>query len=149
MDVTQSEPITLGCQVEIVLADRAGNQEHLEVVIVPDSASDYSQGYLSENAPLARAILGEHAGSIIPYLKDDILSIEILSVAKANQQPPMDAAEQRKARMIKTVREVEDTSAIVFASSFSGKWGDYDPDSIQSQRDPEESTEDKTEQKPR
>jgi hypothetical protein len=32
--------------------------------------------------------------------------------------------------MEKTKREVEHTSAVVFASSFSGKWGDYDPDSL-------------------
>jgi hypothetical protein len=32
--------------------------------------------------------------------------------------------------MKETIREVEDTNAMIFASSFSGKWGDYDPDSI-------------------
>jgi hypothetical protein len=42
--------------------------------------------------------------------------------------------------MIKTVLEVENTTAMVFASSFSGKWGDYDPDSLPSVNNSEEST---------
>jgi hypothetical protein len=41
--------------------------------------------------------------------------------------------------MKKTLREVEDTNAMVFASSFSGKWGDYDPDSIPKEKNSEES----------
>jgi hypothetical protein len=63
-------------------------------------------------------------------LKEDILSIQILSVTQPINKPPEDAAEKREAMMKKTLREVQDTNAIVFASSFSGKWGDYDPDSI-------------------
>jgi hypothetical protein len=37
---------------------------------------------------------------------------------------------------------VEHTSAVVFASSFSGKWGDYDPDSLPKDDKPEESAKD-------
>jgi hypothetical protein len=75
-------------------------------------------------------LLGEKAGQVIPYLKGDILSIEVLSVTKPATAPAKDAAEKRKAKFKETLREVEDTNAMVFASSFSGKWGDYDPDSI-------------------
>jgi hypothetical protein len=124
--------------VELELTDRAGNKERLKFMIVPDKAADYAEGYLSENAPLARAILGERTGNVIPYLKDDILSIEILSVSQPSSEPPDNVAEKRQERMKKTIREVEDTNAMVFASSFSGKWGDYDPDSI-----PKEGEEDK------
>jgi hypothetical protein len=127
---TLSDPITVGCQVEIEITDRSDNKERLTILIVRDKAADFSKGYMSENAPLARVLLGERAGTVIPYLKDDILSIEVLAVSKPNSLPPEDAAEQREARMKKAVREVEDTNAMVFASSFSGKWGDYDPNSI-------------------
>jgi hypothetical protein len=149
MVMAQRELIAVGCQVELELVDRAGNKDHLQVVIVTDNAADYSQGFLSENTPLARAILGEHVGSIIPYLKDDILSIEILSVTKATSLPTADASEKRKNQMIKTVLEVENTTAMVFASSFSGKWGDYDPDSLPSVNNSEESTNESDKKRPK
>ncbi|PWB52224.1 MAG: hypothetical protein C3F13_11895 [Anaerolineales bacterium] len=147
--MAQQEPITVGCQVELELVDRAGYKDHLQVVIVPDSSADYSQGFLSEDTPLAQAILGEHAGSVIPYLKDDILSIEILLVTKATLQPAPDAAEKRKNQMIKTMLEVENTNAMVFASSFSGKWGDYDPDSLPNVNNSGEATQDSDQKKPK
>jgi hypothetical protein len=132
-----SGKIAVGCEVEVELVDRAGNKERLKVIIVEDKSADFSQGYLSENTPLAKALLGEKAGTAIPYLKDDILSIQILTVTKPTSKPPEDAAEKRDAMMKKTIREVQDTNAIVFASSFSGKWGDYDPDSIPKENKPE------------
>jgi hypothetical protein len=127
---SKSDKIKVGCEVEIELVDRAGNKERLKFVIVEDKAADFTRGYLSINTPISKALLGEKAGVIIPYLKDDILSIEILTVTEPTSKPPEDAAEKREAMMKKTMREVQDTNAIVFASSFSGKWGDYDPDSI-------------------
>jgi hypothetical protein len=82
-------------------------------------------------------MLGERAGTTIPYLKDDILGIEILKVTIPTNKPPEDVAKKRKAMMKKAIREVEDTNAMVFASSFSGKWGDYDPESIPKEKKPE------------
>ncbi len=127
---SQPDIIRVGCEVELELVDRTGKKERMKVVIVDDNAADFTHGYLSENTPIAKALVGEKAGNIIPYLKEDILSIQILSVTQPTNKPPEDAAEKREANMKKTLREVQDTNAIVFASSFSGKWGDYDPDSI-------------------
>jgi hypothetical protein len=127
---SQPDIITVGSEVELELVDRAGKKERMKVVIVDDKAADFTHGYLSENTPIAKALLGEKSGNTIPYLKEDILSIQILSVTQPISKPPEDAAEKREAMMKKTLREVQDTNAIVFASSFSGKWGDYDPDSI-------------------
>jgi hypothetical protein len=135
---SESEGIVVGCQVEIIFTDRAGNKERLNVIIVPDDAADFSHGFLSENTPLARVLLGEKAGCVIPYLKGDILSIEVLTVTKLSTPPAKEAAEKRKAKYIETMREVEDTNAMVFASSFSGKWGDYDPDSIPKEKKSDE-----------
>lgn len=134
----QAGIITIGCQVEVDLQDRSGNKERLKVVIVPDEAADFANGYLSENTPLAKILLGERAGNIIPYLKDDILSIEILAITKPTGKPTADAAEKRKAMIKKAIQEVENTNAMVFASSFSGIWGDYDPDSIPKDKKPDE-----------
>jgi len=135
---TQTEAINLGSQVELILRNWEGEEERLTVLIVLDEAADFVHGYLSLNTPLAQAILGEKAGTIIPYLKDDIYSIEVVSVIKSEMQPPTDAANKREASLKKTMRKVQDTNAIVFASSFSGKWGDYDPDSIPKENKPED-----------
>ena len=135
---TKPEEIRVGCQVEVILRDREGRQERLSAMIVPDEAADFSQGYLGQSTPLARALLGEKAGTILPYLKDDIYSIEIVSVTKPAVEAPQDAASKREASLRKAMREVENTNAMVFASSFSGKWGDYDPDSIPKDKKPDE-----------
>jgi hypothetical protein len=135
----QSEPIRIGSQVEVILRDREGKQERLTVVIVPPEAADFAHGYLGQNTPLAQVLLGEKAGTIIPYLKDDIYSIEVVAVTKTAVMPDGAAAKKREASLKKAMRQVEDTNAMVFASSFSGKWGDYDPDSIPQENKPEDS----------
>jgi hypothetical protein len=134
----EADLIAVGCEVEVDLLDRAGNKDRLRVVIVPDEAADFVHGYLGEHTPLAKVLLGERVGTTIPYLKDDILEIEILTVSKPMNKPPDDVAEKREAMMKKAMREVEDTNAMIFASSFSGKWGDYDPDSIPKDKKPED-----------
>ena len=135
---SRADLIEVGCEVEFGLVDRAGNKERLRVIIVTDETADFAHGYLGANTPLAKVLLGERAGNIIPYLKDDILGIEILKVTKPTNEPPVDAAEKRNAMMKKAMREVQDTNAMIFASSFSGKWGDYDPDSIPKEKKPED-----------
>ena len=135
---TQITPITIGCHVVLHLVDRTGKKERLEIDIVSDEAADFANGFLGVGTPLAKVLLGERAGSIIPYLKDDILALEILSVAVSTTKPPENAQEKRLSMMDKAIREVEHTNAVIFASSFSGKWGDYDPDSLPATESPEE-----------
>jgi hypothetical protein len=137
----QTEPVIVGCKVEIDLIGRDGHKERLSVVIVPDESADFEHGYLGVNTPLGKALLGERAGHVIPYLRDDILAIEILQVTKEAQLPSQDIAKRRADEMKKTLKEVQNTNAMLFASSFSGKWGDYDPDSIpqgDESRDPDQ-----------
>jgi hypothetical protein len=122
--------VSLGCRVEISLLDRDGKREQLSFTIVSDESADFANGFLGESTPLAQIIMGEKSGIVIPYLKDDIFAIEILRVTPSTIKPPDDIAEKRQAIMEKTLREVEHTNAVVFASSFSGKWGDYDPESL-------------------
>ncbi len=129
--------VSLGSQVEIELTDRAGNKERLSFVIVTDDVADFAHGLLSEKTALAKAVLGERIGTPIPYLKDDILSIQVLAISASATQPSEDAAQKRKADALKAARAVQDTNAMVFASSFSGKWGNYDPDSIPKEKPPE------------
>ena len=122
--------IAVGCHVEVNLLDREGKKIRLSFEIVPDESADFEHGFLGVSTPIAKTLLGEKEGYTIPYLRDDILAIEILSVTQSMTKPPGDAKEKRQARLNKTIQEVERTNAVVFASSFTGKWGDYDPDSL-------------------
>lgn len=122
--------ITIGCHVEVELIDRGGKTDRLGVDIVPDEVADFAHGFLGASTPLAKILAGEKEGTVIPYLKDDIYAIKILSVTASTRKPIEDAVKKRQEKMKRTMQEVEHTNAVVFASSFSGKWGDYDPDSI-------------------
>ncbi len=54
-----------------------------------------------------------------------------------SQAMPDDAAARRQETLRKAVRQSEATNAILFASSFSGKWGDYDPTGLDEDPDAE------------
>ena len=139
----QNLVIAIGCHVELNLLTREGERDRLNVDIVLDEAADFSQGFLGAGTPLAKILLGEKAGTVIPYLKDDIYAIEVLSVTPSTVEPPNDIDKVRKANLARTIHEVEHTNAVVFASSFSGKWGDYDPGSLPDDYLPEDAKEKK------
>jgi hypothetical protein len=116
-----------GAQVEIELLGESGQPERLSFDIVPDRSADFSRGFLGESTPLAKAILGHPAGSVVPYQAEDITHVRILSVKPSRQAPPKDIAARREETIRKAVEDSDRTNAMIFASSFSGKWGDYDP----------------------
>jgi hypothetical protein len=120
-----------GTHVVVELLDAHGESEQLEFDLVPDQAADFSRGYLGEGTPLARAILNKPAGATVPYRQADVLQVRILSVAPSGSLPVDDLTQQREQAARKALEQVQRTNAILFASSFSGKWGDYDPDGIQ------------------
>ncbi len=113
--------------VIVDLIDASGGCERLEFDIVPDQAANFAGGFLGEGTPLAQAIWGKLPGSQVSYQQADITSLRILDVTPTVAAPPPDAVQQRESAMRNTMAEVERRNAILFASSFSGKWGDYDP----------------------
>ena len=129
-DITrQPKIVDLGTQVELELICETG-PERLVLDIVEDKSADYPHGYLGIGTPLAKTILGQPAGKTLPYHQGDIRAVKIVSIS-FSQDPATEAiAEKRQAAMQKVLKEVDRTNAINFASSFSGKWGDYDPDNI-------------------
>ena len=127
----QKLTVQAGMHVVVELLSTADQPQRLEFDIVPDQAADFSRGYLGVGTPLARAILNKPAGVSIPYRQADILQVRILSVSPAGSLPVEDLAQQREQAARKALEQVQRTNAILFASSFSGKWGDYDPDGIQ------------------
>jgi hypothetical protein len=124
----------VGSLVTIDLIDRSGQIERLSLQIVPDASADFSKGFLGQGTPLARAIQGRSAGSLVPYSVGDMRQVRILSVQPALSSPPTNIDARRQETINKAIEDSERTSAIIFASSYTGKWGDYDPGAIENQK---------------
>jgi hypothetical protein len=120
----------LGRIVEVEMAYSDGEVEILKMEIVPDAMADFPSGYLGAGTPLARALAGHTAGEKVAYPVGDTRSVRILSVVRSPRPLPAHIASQREEAVRKIVEEVDRTNIINFASSFNGKWGDYDPDSL-------------------
>ena len=126
-DLPAVEPGLL-IQVEMTFED---GTERLEFIIVPDEQADFSAGFLGASTPLAQAIQGKSIDNLIPYTVGDARSVRILSISKTDKTPPPDAAARREERLRQAIEQSDKTNAMIFASSFSGKWGDYDPQGIE------------------
>ena len=120
----------LGTHVELELLLQQDEVERLTFDLVPDESADFARGFLGIGTPLAQAIYRRAAGSVVPYRVGDARSIRILSVTRAESAPPEDVARRRQETIQKAVDQSDRTNAMMFASSFSGKWGDYDPASL-------------------
>ena len=130
MDEPTSPIVMPGLLVRIEITYET-EREQLEFVIVPDDQAEFAAGFLGEGTALARAILDEPVGSIVPYFVGDARSVHILSVSPTDRTPSEDTAARRQTTLRKAVQQSDRTSAMIFASSFSGKWGDYDPQGIE------------------
>lgn len=128
--------VQIGMHVELELIDEHGQREPLAVDIVKPQAADLAQGFLGANTPLARAIRGQTAGSTVPYTMGDIRCVAIVQVTPAQSTAPSDAQDRRAAVLQKALSDAERTNAEIFASSFSGKWGDYDPQGMAGWNEP-------------
>lgn len=131
-----SLPVGIGAHVELELIDEHGRGESLAVDIVKAQSADLAQGFLGANTPLAKALRGQTAGSEVAYVMGDIRRVRIVSVTVAQSTAPDDARQRREAVLQKALSDAERTNAEIFASSFSGKWGDYDPQGMAGWREP-------------
>ena len=131
-----SEPLKIwvGRHAELEVRYEDGETERLSLDVVSDSAADFERGFLGESTPLAKAILGQAAGSEAAYPGG---RVRILSVMPSQNTAPADAAKRREETIQKAVRDSERTNQVLFASSFSGKWGDYDPDGLKEEDEPD------------
>ncbi len=126
----------VGTHVVLELITEGGDTEQLEFDLVPDRSADFVHGFLGESTPLAQAILGQPIGRALLYQNADIRAVRILAIAPS-QAIPEDAEARRQETLRKAVRQSDTTNAILFASSFSGKWGDYDPTGLDEDLDAE------------
>jgi hypothetical protein len=116
-----------GNKIEVELIDNHGDREPLTVQIVPDAFADLARGYLGEGTALCQAIYGQPVGAEIDYAMGDIRAVRITAVTPTGEGPDKGVAIRREAALRKAVDQSDRTNAILFASSFNGKWGDYDP----------------------
>jgi hypothetical protein len=102
-------------------------EERLEFDVVSDDQADFAKGFLGAGTPLAKAIFGQAAGAQIPYDGGDVHAVRIIQVRPSQVAPSEDVKARREETLRKAVEASDRTNAVIFASSFSGKWGDYDP----------------------
>lgn len=122
--------IGLGTHVEVDLIDEAGNAERMAFDLVPAKQADMGRGLLSAEAPLGKAVRGKFVDALIPYQMGDIRQIRIVSVGPREIASGIDAETRRADVLRKALDDAERTNAQIFAASYSGKWGDYDPDGV-------------------
>ncbi|MCL5950117.1 MAG: GreA/GreB family elongation factor [Chloroflexi bacterium] len=113
--------VGIGMHVTVEIKDKTGAGERLEFDVVPDAQSDFSAGFISEQAPLARAIEGRGIGEAVQYRPPSeaeqtvvILNVEP-SEAKSEQPAPdrndvlgqvMDKIARRESRQIALTTEL-------------------------------------------
>ena len=126
-DISPS-PILLGSVVEVELVDAEGEIERREFTLVAEKQADFKTGLLGENSPLGRALLGRHAGEVIPYKVGDLIEARILTVKKASEPISGESAEKRRATVQEAANQSEIISQLIFATARGSKWGEYDVD---------------------
>ena len=119
--------VGLGIYVEVELVGESGASERLVFDIVPDAQADFVHGFLGVSTRLAQAILGQSAGSIVPYQVGDAVEVRILSVMPGVRAPSDDVAARRQAVIQQAIAQSDLISDMAFALAVGSKWGDYDP----------------------
>jgi len=97
--------VDLDTQVEIEFYYIDGERETQKFAIVSEEQADYYAGFLGACTPLALAIMGQDAGSVIEYQAGDVREVQILSVKPAPEQEATDRAALREQVIRKAVAE--------------------------------------------
>jgi len=127
----ESPPVKVGTHAIVDLIDAHGGREQLALHVVADDAADFDAGLLGIGTPLGKALAGRRAGSTVAYARGDLREVLIVAVRPAAAPAPDDAAERRQAALDKAAQEIAKTNAQIFASTFEGKWGGYNPDGME------------------
>lgn len=122
--------VALGTRVQIELVSETGDREKLAFDIVPDTAAEFSEGFLAAGTPLAQAIMGRPAGATVPYLMADIIEVHIVSVAHSQRVADEAAAGTRRAATHEAVERAKTDELVQLALTVNVKWGDYDPEPL-------------------
>jgi hypothetical protein len=131
MSDNQRAQVGQDSHVEVELIDEQNNRERMEFDLVADSAADFALGRMGVSTPLGKAIRGKFVGSVVPYVMGDIRQVRIFSARPLQVPATDDAAARRQAILDEARRKAERTNSDMFASSYSGKWGDYSTDEVE------------------
>mgnify|MGYP002681980798 FL=1 len=118
-----------GSRVTVELVEEAGGSERLEVTLVPDEGADMGRGFLGLGTPLGKRLMGQVAGSTLPYRQGDVVSVRILAVVPG-EVPETGAAAGRQSAVQKAVARSETEDILRLALTVDVKWGSYDPDGL-------------------
>ena len=130
--------ISLHCRVLVELVDSSGEAEQREFSLATGKQADFKSGLLDENTPLGQALLGHHAGEVVPYALGDLREVRILAVVSGEAVIPSDAAEKRRAAVKKAAAQSEITNQMIFSTASGSKWGDYEVDVDKLMKDEDE-----------
>lgn len=122
----QQIPIGLNSRVLVELVESLGEREQREFTLVTAKQADFQSGLLDENTPLAHALMGHHAGEVVPYSMGDLKEIHILKVVPTVEKVSSDKAEKRRRAVQKAEAQSEITNQMIFSTASGSKWGDYD-----------------------
>jgi hypothetical protein len=135
----QPEPapaqVAVGTHVEVELITESGASEQMTFDLLPDQDADFAAGFLGAGTPLAQAILGQRAGSQVPYRAADVVAVSVLAVTPSVSVPSGDAAAKRQAVIDEAVSRSELADTLRLALTVDVKWGDYDPEGIEANWD--------------
>jgi hypothetical protein len=123
---TGNLPILLNSHVLVELVEVSGGIERREFSLVTAKQADFQSGLLDENTPLARALLGHHAGDVVPYVLGDLKEVRILKVESASEEVSPESADKRRAAVRKAEAQSEITNQMIFSTASGSKWGDYE-----------------------
>jgi hypothetical protein len=123
---TGNLPILLNSHVLVELVEVSGGIERREFSLVTAKQADFQSGLLDENTPLARALLGHHAGDVVPYVLGDLKEVRILKVESAIEEVSPESADKRRAAVRKAEAQSEITNQMIFSTASGSKWGDYE-----------------------
>lgn len=127
----ESLRVRVGRRVQVVLIHADASEEPLTLDVVPDAAADFERGLLGEGTPLAKALAGRRGGEVVTYRVGDLRQVRVLAVTRSPAGLDLSSAARRQEVIDKAVSESDRTNALNFASSFSSKWGGYEPDGIE------------------
>ena len=134
-EVVITPKVTLGARIEVELIDESGAGERLALVVVPDKEADFAAGFLGAGTPLARALLGQRLGSVVPYRQGDIWEVRILTVTSGARVPETGADASRQAVIRKALDKADLEDALRLALTVEVKWGEYDPEALAPEED--------------
>lgn len=122
----------VGMHVTVEIEDKAGASEQLEFDLVPDAASNFSAGMMSERAPLARALRDHATGETIEYTppSGNRQTVKIVDIRPSGREADPTGSD-RKDVLGKVMYGIARRESRQIALTAELHYGSIDPDGIE------------------